>query len=99
MRHKFANGIESGHPAIYPVTLPSHMIEAYTSGGDAVLDPFMGSGNNRRRLRQSGAPLFHRHYEDSRALFPDIACRRIEQAYKQPRIFEEPMPKASAGGA
>ena len=23
----------------------------------------------------------------------DIACRRIEEAYKQPRLFEEPAPK------
>lgn len=23
----------------------------------------------------------------------DIACRRIEQAWKQPRLFEEPPPK------
>jgi DNA modification methylase len=24
----------------------------------------------------------------------DIACRRIEEAWKQPRLFEEPKPKA-----
>lgn len=23
----------------------------------------------------------------------DIACRRIEEAYRQPRLFEEPAPK------
>jgi site-specific DNA-methyltransferase (adenine-specific) len=25
----------------------------------------------------------------------DIACRRIEEAYRQPRLFAEPRPKAT----
>ncbi len=34
-----------GHPAPFPVELPERLIELYTYEGDAVLDPFMGSGS------------------------------------------------------
>lgn len=34
-----------GHPAPFPVELPSRLIDLYTYKGDVVLDPFMGSGS------------------------------------------------------
>jgi len=33
-----------GHPAPFPVELPSRLIQLYTFEGEVVLDPFMGSG-------------------------------------------------------
>lgn len=33
-----------GHPAPFPIELPSRLIKLYTFKGDVVLDPFMGSG-------------------------------------------------------
>ena len=33
-----------GHPAPFPVALPTRLIELFTYEGDVVLDPFMGSG-------------------------------------------------------
>jgi DNA modification methylase len=33
-----------GHPAPFPVALPTRLIDLYTYEGDVVLDPFMGSG-------------------------------------------------------
>ena len=33
-----------GHPAPFPLELPSRLIQLYTFEGDVVLDPFMGSG-------------------------------------------------------
>jgi site-specific DNA-methyltransferase (adenine-specific) len=35
-----------GHPAPFPVELPSRLIHLYTHPGDLVLDPFMGSGTS-----------------------------------------------------
>jgi len=35
-----------GHPAPFPVELPSRLIQLYTYEGDLVLDPFMGSGTS-----------------------------------------------------
>ncbi len=33
-----------GHPAPFPVALPTRLVELYTFAGDVVLDPFSGSG-------------------------------------------------------
>ena len=35
-----------GHPAPFPVELPTRLIELYTFSDDIVLDPFMGSGSS-----------------------------------------------------
>lgn len=43
-----------------------------------------------RRTRKPGAPTRSSAAEPR---YFDIACRRIEEAWKQPRLFEEPKPK------
>ena len=40
----FATATEGAHPAAYPPGLPEFFVKAYTDSGDAVFDPFMGSG-------------------------------------------------------
>lgn len=52
-----------------------------------IADPFMGSGTTgvacaRAGLRFIGVEREPRHF--------DTACRRIEEAYRQPRLFTEP---------
>ena len=42
-RHK-ARGIETEHPAVFPVKLPEFLMQTYTDGGDIVFEPFSGSG-------------------------------------------------------
>jgi hypothetical protein len=42
-RHK-GRGIETEHPAVFPVALPEFLLRAYTDEGDAVFEPFGGSG-------------------------------------------------------
>ncbi|HTY89538.1 MAG TPA: site-specific DNA-methyltransferase, partial [Methanocella sp.] len=46
-----------GHPAPYPVELPSRCIKLYTFEGDVVLDPFIGSGTTA-----VAAKMLNRHY-------------------------------------
>ena len=46
-----------GHPAPFPVELPRRLIELYTYRGDLVLDPFVGSGLDRRRRRPDRTSL------------------------------------------
>ncbi|MBR0670513.1 site-specific DNA-methyltransferase [Neoroseomonas soli] len=42
-RHK-GRGIETEHPAVFPVALPELLLQAYANLGDAVFEPFAGSG-------------------------------------------------------
>ncbi len=42
-RHK-GRGIETEHPAVFPVALPEFLLRAYTDEGDVVFEPFGGSG-------------------------------------------------------
>ena len=46
-----------GHPAPFPVELPSRLIELFTYRGDLILDPFVGSGTTAVAAVRSG-----RHY-------------------------------------
>jgi DNA modification methylase len=43
-----------GHPAPFPLELPSRLIQLYTYAGDIVLDPFMGSGQTAIAAVQAG---------------------------------------------
>jgi DNA modification methylase len=42
-RHK-ERGIETEHPAVFPVKLPAFLMETFSQPGDAVFEPFSGSG-------------------------------------------------------
>ena len=82
------NGAEV--PTQKPLALISSFISDFTKPGETVLDPFMGSGTTGVACVLAG-----RRFIGCEALVGhfDIACRRIEEAYKQPRLFAEPAPK------
>lgn len=42
-RHK-ARGLETEHPAVFPVKLPAFVMETYSGEGAVVYEPFCGSG-------------------------------------------------------
>jgi modification methylase len=42
-----------GHPAPFPIELPSRLIQLYTFKGDMILDPFMGSGTTAMAALQT----------------------------------------------
>ena len=52
-------------------------LQCATNKGQSVLDCFMGTGSTGVACVNLGRKFF------------DIACRRIEQAYAQPRLFED----------
>ena len=58
---------------------------------DRILDPFLGSGTTGVAAARAGLSFIGIEREPA---YFDIACHRIEQAYRQPRLFEEPPPKA-----
>lgn len=65
-----------GHPAPFPVELPTRLIELYTYEGDVVLDPFVGSGS-----AAVAAVRTRRHHLgfDTDATYVEIANRRVAE--------------------
>jgi DNA modification methylase len=55
-----------------------------------ILDPFMGSGTTGVACVNLGRKFIGIELEPG---YFDIAVRRIEEAYRQPRLFDEPRPK------
>lgn len=71
---------QSSHPTAKPVPLMEWLVRTYTSAGQTVCDPFMGSGstgvaallNNRRFI---GVEREEKYF--------DIACQRLEDALRE----------------
>ena len=59
-------------------------METRLSGGDVVLDPFMGSGTTGVAAVQMGRQFIGIEREPK---YFDIACRRIEDAQRQGRLI------------
>ena len=75
------------HPTQKPIRLMQWCIEKTTG---TVLDPFMGSGTTGVACANLGRKFIGIEIEPK---YFDIACKRIEDAYKQPRLFDdEPVP-------
>jgi len=75
------------HPTEKPVCLMERVVQ-WTDG--VVFDPFMGSGTTGVACVNMGRKFIGIELDPK---YFDIACRRIEEAYKQPRLFDEPPPK------
>jgi site-specific DNA-methyltransferase (adenine-specific) len=72
------------HPTPKPVALMARCIETSSVRGDVICDPFMGTGPTgvacaRLGRRFIGIEIDERYFE--------IACRRIEEAQRQPDLF------------
>jgi DNA modification methylase len=52
-RHK-ARGIETEHPAVFPVALPEFVMRAYSNARDIVYEPFAGSGTSVIAAERAG---------------------------------------------
>lgn len=83
-------GETEGHPAPMPYSMAFDHIHTWTERGETVVDPFCGSGTTGvAALKQSrkfiGIEIEPKYFE--------IALRRCEEAWKQPRLFDEPKQK------
>lgn len=87
VRHKHVGGIEAGHPAVFPVSLPQELISSFTAAGQVVLDPFMGSGTTGVAAAKLGRCFVGMELEPK---YFDIACCRIADALARPDLFIEP---------
>ena len=78
------------HPTEKPVSLMSELVSLFTGESAIVLDPFMGSGTTGVACAKLGRKFIGIEIEPK---YFDIACRRIEAAYKQPDMFiQRPAP-------
>jgi site-specific DNA-methyltransferase (adenine-specific) len=82
------------HPARMPSALASGQIVTWTDPGETILDPFMGSGTTGVACANLGRKFIGIEIEPK---YFDIACRRIETAYRQPRLFEDEKPEPVQG--
>lgn len=85
------DNIEKGHPCPRPLDLLDHIVGQWVRPGSVMLDAFMGSGTAGVAAARSGRKFIGIERE---LKYFDIACRRIEQAYRQRPLFEpEPQKK------
>lgn len=78
------------HPTEKPVSLMSELVFLFTSSGDTILDPFMGSGTTGVACVKLGRKFIGIEIHEP---YFDIACRRIEEAQRQGDMLRDPLPK------
>ena len=77
-----------GHPCPKPLKWGIESVKRVP--GDVVLDPFMGSGTTGVACVKLGRKFIGIEIDEG---YFDIACKRIEEAYRQPDMFiERPAP-------
>lgn len=54
MRHKGSIGDGIDHPAVFPVSLPQHILLSYSDPGEVVFEPFAGSGTTILAAQHTG---------------------------------------------
>jgi site-specific DNA-methyltransferase (adenine-specific) len=81
---------ETGHPCAKPLPQMRWLVNRASWNGETVLDPFMGSGTTGVACAQLGRKFIGIEIHEP---YFDIACRRIEDAYRQAPLFPEPVTK------
>jgi site-specific DNA-methyltransferase (adenine-specific) len=76
--------VANGHPCPKPEGWMRWVVNLASRAGESVLDPFMGSGTTGVACAQLGRKFIG--IEIERKYF-DIACERIDNAYRQQRMF------------
>jgi site-specific DNA-methyltransferase (adenine-specific) len=76
---------KNGHPCVKPIKAWEWLLNKISTTDDVVFDPFLGSGTSGvAAINQSkkfiGCEIESRYF--------DIACKRIEDAQRQGRLFE-----------
>jgi len=76
MRHKGKIGQDIDHPAVFPVALPEHVMEAFSDVGDVVFDPFNGSGTSLLAAQRTGRRC---RVVEIAPEYVDVAIKRFRQ--------------------
>ena len=73
------------HPTTKPVPLMAELLQLFSNPGQAILDPFMGSGTTGVAAIQLGRSFIGIEREER---YFQIACERISNAVAQGQLFE-----------
>ena len=92
--HNKNSGGKHEHETQKPEPLMRELVSLFTDPGETVLDPFMGSGTTGVACVQLGRKFIGVEREPR---YFDIACKRIEAAYAQGKLFEPDAPKPEQG--
>jgi site-specific DNA-methyltransferase (adenine-specific)/modification methylase len=76
------------HPTQKPLGVMQWCL-GFLPDANTILDPFMGSGTTGVACVQMGRSFVGIELDPD---YFDIACKRIEEAYRQPRLFEDAKP-------
>ena len=89
---QFCNDVDrvTEHPCPKPLVSWSKLVNRASLKGEAILDPFMGSGTTGVACVQLGRKFTGIELDPD---YFDIAVRRIEEAYRQPSLFPAEKPK------
>lgn len=93
--YRFGQPGKVDHPTQKPLSLIEWNVRMIAAQHHLILDPFMGSGTTGVACARLGRRFIGIEIEPR---YFDIACRRVEEAYRQPRLFAEPAPKAEQLG-
>lgn len=75
------------HPSQKPIEVMEWCVRQLPVDAQTVFDPFMGSGTTGVACVKLGRKFIGIEIDEK---YFDIACRRIEEAYKQPDLFVAP---------
>lgn len=75
------------HGCEKPIELMATIVETVSAPREIVLDPFMGSGTTLVACANSGRSGVGIELDPE---YFEIACRRVEEAYRQPTLFVAP---------
>lgn len=82
------------HPTQKPVALYRWILSMFANPGDKILDTHMGSGSSVVACADAGYLITA--IEINKDYFSK-ALKRIEIAYRQPRLFDDPKPEPVQG--
>ena len=94
---QFCNDVDrtTDHPCPKPLLSWSKLVARASLDGETILDPFMGSGTTGVACVQLDRKFIGIELDPD---YFEIACKRIEEAYRQPKLFPVEKPKPAKTG-
>ena len=89
-KHCANGGFINPEPNVHPTQKPAPLMEwclDFLPNAETILDPFMGSGTTLVACAKLGRKGIGIELDPD---YFDIACKRVEEAYRQPDLFVAP---------